>query len=53
MKFRNQARLFLVIYEFAAHIMLSLSVTFQGTGLSVWERFNKMCESLSKFSDFY
>jgi len=35
MKFRIQARLCLAIYEFEAHIMLSLCLTFQGTGLPV------------------
>jgi len=34
MKFRNQARLCLTIYDFEAHIMLSLCLTFQGTGLT-------------------
>jgi len=40
MKFRNQARLCLAIYDFEARIMLSLSLNFQGTGLPVWEKFN-------------
>jgi len=31
MKFRIQARLCLAIYDFEAHIMLSLYFTFQGT----------------------
>jgi len=33
MKFRNQARLCLAIYDFEAHIMLRLCVTFRGTEL--------------------
>jgi len=40
MKFRNQARLCLATYDFEARIMLSLGLTFQGTKLSVWEKFN-------------
>jgi len=32
MKFRNQARLCLAVSDFEAHIMLSLFLTFQGTG---------------------
>jgi len=55
MKFRKQARLCLAIHDFKAHIMLSLCLTFQGTGLPVWEKFNSnmaaKCEYL--FSDFY
>jgi len=31
MKFRNQVRLCLAIYNFEAHIMLSLYLTFQGS----------------------
>jgi len=55
MKFWNQARLCLAIYDFEARIMLSLFLTFQGTGLPVWEKFNfnvaAKCESVSKFRD--
>jgi len=40
MKFRNQARLYLPIYDFEARIMLSVCLTFQGTRLPVWEKFN-------------
>jgi len=32
MKFRNQAPLCLAIYDFEAHIMLSLCLTLQGAG---------------------
>jgi len=35
MKFRIQALLCLAIYDFEAHIMLSLCLTFQGTRLPV------------------
>jgi len=35
MKFQNQARLCLAVSDFDAHIMLSLCLTFQGTGLPV------------------
>jgi len=35
MKFWNQARLCLAIHDFEAQIMLSLCLTFQGTGLPV------------------
>jgi len=55
MKFRNQARLCLTIYDFEAYIMLSLCLTFQGTKLPsirVWEKFSS-CESVSKFRNFY
>jgi len=49
-KFRNQARLCLAIYDFEAHIMLSLCLTFQGIGILVWEKLNSnvaaKCESL-------
>jgi len=40
MKFRNQAPLCLAVFDFEAHIMLSLCSTFQGTGLLVglWEK---------------
>jgi len=55
MKFRNQTRLCLAIYDFEARIMLSLCLTFQDTRLRIWEKFNSnvaaKCESL--FSDFY
>jgi len=40
MKLRIQARLCLATYDFEARIMLSLCLTFQGTGLSKWEKFN-------------
>jgi len=50
MKFRNQARLCLAIYDFEVHIMLSLCLTFQGARLPVWKKFNSnviaRCESL-------
>jgi len=42
MKFRNQARLCLTIYDFEARIMLSLCLTFQGNRLPVWEKFTPM-----------
>jgi len=51
------ARLCLTIYDFEAHIMLSLCLTFQGTKLPppVWKKFNfnvaAKCESL--LSDCY
>jgi len=52
MKFRNQTRLCLAIYDFEARIMLSLCLTFQG--LPVREKFNSnvaaKCEYI--FSDF-
>jgi len=35
-----KVRLCLAIYDFEARIMLSLCLTFQATGLSVWEKFN-------------
>jgi len=54
-KFRNQAQLYLAVYDFEARIMLSLCLTFQGTGVPVWEKFNSSmaakCESVSKFRD--
>jgi len=55
MKFQNQARLCLAIYHFEAHIMLSLCLTFQGTGLLVWEKinFNVAVKGKSLSSDFY
>jgi len=37
MKFRKQARLCLAVYDFVAHIMLSLCLIFQGTGLYRYE----------------
>jgi len=40
MKFQNEARLCLAIYDFEARIMLSLCLTFQGIGLWIWEKFN-------------
>jgi len=50
MKFRIQARLCLAIYDIEAHIMLSLCLTFQGTGLLVWKKINSnviaKCEPL-------
>jgi len=50
MKFRNQARLCLAIYDFEAHIMLTLCLTFQGTRLPEWEKFDYIvaakCESV-------
>jgi len=55
MKFQNQARLCSVIYDFEARIMLSLCLTFQGTGLPVREKFNfnvvAKCKSVSKIKD--
>jgi len=55
MKFRIQAQLCLAIYNFEAHIMLSLCLTFQGIKLPIWEKFNfnvaAKCEYI--FSDFY
>jgi len=38
MEFRNQAQLCFAIYDFEAHIMLSLYLNFQGTGLPVWKK---------------
>jgi len=51
MKFQNQARLCLAIYDFEVRIMLSLCLTFQGARQPVWENFNSnvvaaKCESL-------
>jgi len=43
MKFRNQARLCLTVFDFKAPSMLSLCLTFQGTRLPVWEKFNSKC----------
>jgi len=40
MKFWNQARFCLGVFDFEAHIMLSCCLTFQGGGLAVWEKFN-------------
>jgi len=40
MKFWNKARLFLAVYDFEAHIMLSLCLTFQDAGIPVWKKFN-------------
>jgi len=42
-KFRNQARLCLAVFDFEVRIMLSLRLTFQGTRLPVWEKFNSQC----------
>jgi len=55
MKFRNQARLCLAVSNFEAHIMLSLWLTFQGTGLTVWEKCNSNVASKVEhlFSDYY
>jgi len=55
MKFQIQARLCLAIYDFEARIMLSLCLTFQGTRLPVWEKFNSNVAPKCKyiFSDFY
>jgi len=51
MKFRNQARLCLAIYDFEPQIMLSLCLTFLGTRLPVCEKFNSnvaaKCDSLN------
>jgi len=54
MKFRNQARLCLAVSDFEAHIMPSLYLTFQGTGLPVWEKFNSNVAANAEylFSDF-
>jgi len=40
--------------NFEAHIMLSLWLTFQGTGLPVWEKFNSSVTVNAEylFSDF-
>jgi len=38
MKFQYQARLCLAVIDFEAHIMLSLCLTFQGTGLPVSDK---------------
>jgi len=40
MKFQNQARLCLAIFDFEVHIILSLCLIFQGTGNPVWENKN-------------
>jgi len=55
MKFRIQARLCLAIYDFEAHIMLSLCLTFQDTRLPVREKFNSNVAAKYEyiFSDFY
>jgi len=44
MKFRNQTWLCLAIYDFEARIMLSLCLTFHGTRLPVWEKFDSQCD---------
>jgi len=53
MKFWNQARLCLAIFDFEASIILSLCLIIQG--IKLWEKFNTRlvtkCEYL--FSDFY
>jgi len=41
-KFRNQVRLCLAIYDFEACIMLSLCLTFQGAGIPVWKNLTPM-----------
>jgi len=38
MKFWNQAQLRLAVFDFVAHIMLSLFLTSQGAGLPLWEK---------------
>jgi len=58
MKFRNQARLCLAVFDFEVYIMLSLRLTFQGTELQVREKINSSgCEATSNpnpfLSDFY
>jgi len=54
-KFRNQIRFYLAIYDFDARIMLSLCLTFQGSGLKVREKFNSNVVAKSEFfiSDFF
>jgi len=42
MKFRNQAPLCLAVLDFEAHMMRSLCLTFQDTGLPVWENLTPM-----------
>jgi len=37
MKFQNQARLCLAVFDFEDHSMLSVCLTFQGLGLPVWK----------------
>jgi len=41
-KFQNQARLCVAVFDFEAHIMLSLCWTFQGAGQPVWKKFNSV-----------
>jgi len=55
MKFRNQASLCLAIYVYKSYNMLSLCLTFQGTGLPVWKNFNSNVAAKGEylFSDFY
>jgi len=59
MEFRIQARLCLAVYDFEAHIMLSLCLTLQGAGLPIWETFpmrlrsNVAAKGESLFSNFY
>jgi len=54
MKFRNQARLCLAVSDYEAHIMLSICLTFEGTGLPVWKNFNSNVAAKGEylFSDF-
>jgi len=54
MKFRNQARLCLAVFYFEAHIMLSLCLTFQGTRLPAWKKFNSNVAANGEylFNDF-
>jgi len=41
MKIRNQVWLCLAVSDFEVHmLLLSLCLTFQGTGLPVWKKFN-------------
>jgi len=55
MKFRIEARLCLAIYDFEVHIMLNLCLTFKGTRLPVWEKFNSNVAAKCEYilSDFY
>jgi len=54
MKFRVQARLCLAVSDFEVYIMLSLCLTFQGSGLPVWEKFssNVVANAEYLFGDF-
>jgi len=50
MKFRNQTWLCLAVFDFEAHIMLSLCLTFQD---AVWENLTPLLlRSVNLFSDF-